>query len=269
MKTSKLNRLWMIIVPITLLVATSGCVTRRYVSKQVDPVNHRVSDLETKTNQRMAAMSAKEQADISRVDERITTTDNKLAEVSSTAQQANSAAAQANQMAQANQTDIQVHTDAIKSGADKIAEFGFFARNAWNYELIEKGDVTFGFNKSTLDNQAKIALDQIIQKAKAMPRAVVELNGFTDKVGSHEYNLVLSRRRAEAVARYLVRNDVPLRSVNVIGLGEENPPPSLTADLKAVDPSASRQETRRLARRVFVRVYAPVTGAGEAARSQE
>jgi OOP family OmpA-OmpF porin len=263
MKTSGQNRLWVIIVPITLAVATFGCATKKYVRTQVMPVNQRVSELETKTNEQMAAMSAKEQADISRVDERITTTDNKLAEVSSTAHQASSSAAQANQVAQANQSKIQTNADAIVA-------MSTLAHNAWNFQLIEKGDVTFGSNKSSLDDTAKVALDLIIQKAKTMPRAVVELDGFTDKIGSHGYNLALSRRRAEAVARYLVRNDVPLRSLNVIGLGEEDPPSSLTADLKAVDPSASPQERRRLARRVFIRVYAPATAiAGEAARSQQ
>jgi outer membrane protein OmpA-like peptidoglycan-associated protein len=96
------------------------------------------------------------------------------------------------------------------------------------------------------------------------------LQGFTDKIGSKNYNLALSRRRAEAVARYLTRQNVPLRGIHVIGLGEENPPASLTADLKAMDPNASPQEVRRLARRVYIRVYAPATAiAGEAARQQQ
>ena len=95
----------------------------------------------------------------------------------------------------------------------------------------------------------------IAQKAAAMPRAEVELQGFTDKIGSKNYNLALSRRRADGVARYLARQNVPLRGIHVIGLGEENPP----ASLEAVDPNTSRQEARRLARRVYIRVYAPAT----------
>jgi outer membrane protein OmpA-like peptidoglycan-associated protein len=143
------------------------------------------------------------------------------------------------------------------------------AENAWNFQMIEKGDVTFGFNKSELDNDAKIALDVIAQKAQTTPRSVVELEGFTDKVGSKEYNLVLSRRRAEAVARYLVGKSIPLRNVHIIGLGEEAPPAELTADLAAVDPNPTRKDAARLARRVYIRVYAPATAiAGEAARSE-
>jgi outer membrane protein OmpA-like peptidoglycan-associated protein len=262
MNESIRNRLLMIVLPITMVVITSGCATRRYVRSQTGIVNQRVSELEAKTNEQMAAMSAKEQADISRVDERITTTDNRVAEVATAAQQANATAAQARQLALANQAKSDANSQAI-------AEFNKLAEDAWNYQLIEKGDVTFAFAKSDLGKDAKTALDLIAQRAQSMPRAVVELQGFTDKVGGKNYNLALSRRRAEAVARYLVRQNVPLRGIHIIGLGEEDPPPSLTADLQAVDPNASSREARGLARRVYIRVYAPATAiAGEAARSQ-
>jgi OmpA-OmpF porin, OOP family len=269
MNKSVHSHLWMLVLAITLAVTTSGCATKKYVRTQTGIVNQRVTEVETRTNEQMAAMSAKEQADIPRVEERITTTDNRVTEVANSAQQANasaaqanSSAAQANQLAQANQAKI----DANQKG---ITALETLAENAWNYQLIEKGDVTFGFNKSSLGNDAKIALDLIAQKAQSMPRAVIELEGFTDKTGGKDYNLALSRRRAEAVARYLVRQNVPLRGIHIIGLGEEDPPASLTADLQAVAPNATPRDVRRLARRVYIRVYAPATAiAGEAARSQ-
>jgi outer membrane protein OmpA-like peptidoglycan-associated protein len=169
-------------------------------------------------------------------------------------------------MAQANDEKIDASEAKIQANASGIAALNTLAENAWNYQLIEKGDVTFGFNKADLDSGAKAALDVIAQKAASMPRAEVELQGFTDKIGSKNYNLALSRRRADAVARYLARQNVPLRGIHVIGLGEENPP----ASLLALDPNASHQEARRLARRVYIRVYAPATAiAGEAARQQQ
>jgi outer membrane protein OmpA-like peptidoglycan-associated protein len=267
MNTSALNLLWIIAVPITLALVPSGCASKKYVRQQTGIVNQRVSSLETKTKEQIAYLNSKHQTDISRVDERITTTDAKLAEVSGVAQQAASSAAEANKMAQANEEKIDASEAKLQATASSIATL---AENAWNFQLIEKGDVTFGFNKADLDSSAKAALDVIAQKAAAMPRAEVELQGFTDKIGSKNYNLALSRRRAEAVARYLARQNVPLRGIHVIGLGEENPPASLTADLQAVDPNASHQEVRRLARRVYIRVYAPATAiAGEAARQQQ
>jgi outer membrane protein OmpA-like peptidoglycan-associated protein len=267
MNTSAQNLLWIIAVPITLALVPSGCASKKYVRQQTGIVNQRVSSLETKTKEQIAYLNSKHQADISRVDERIATTDARLTEVSGVAQQAASSAAEANKMAQANEEKINAGEAKLQATASSIATL---AENAWNFQLIEKGDVTFGFNKADLDSSAKAALDVIAQKAAAMPRAEVELQGFTDKIGSKNYNLALSRRRAEAVARYLTRQNVPLRGIHVIGLGEENPPASLTADLKAMDPNASPQEVRRLARRVYIRVYAPATAiAGEAARQQQ
>jgi outer membrane protein OmpA-like peptidoglycan-associated protein len=254
------NYLW-IIAPVTLAMATSGCASKKYVQSQVGGVSQQVSRLESKTNQQIAAMRAKERTDVSRLEERITTTNNKVAQVAGVAQEAHTTASQASQMAQANQT-------AIQNNTQDIAALSTIAQNAFNFQIIEKGDITFGFNKASLDKDAKVALDLIAERARSMPRAVVEIDGFTDKTGPTEYNLNLSRRRADAVARYLVQQDVPLRSINTIGLGEEDPPPNLVADVKLIEPNASRSDIQRLARRVYIRVYAPLTSiAGEAARS--
>jgi OOP family OmpA-OmpF porin len=266
MNTSARNVLWIIAVPIALALVPSGCASKKYVRQQTGIVNQRVSSLETKTKEQIAYLNSKHQTDISRVDERIATTDARLAEVSGVAQQAAASAAEANKAAQANEEKIDASEAKIQANASSIAAWSTLAENAWKYQLIEKGDVTFGFNKADLDSGAKAALDLIAQKAAAMPRAEVELQGFTDKIGSKNYNLALSRRRADAVARYLARQNVPLRGIHVIGLGEENPP----ASLQAVDPNTSHQEARRLARRVYIRVYAPATAiAGEAARQQQ
>jgi outer membrane protein OmpA-like peptidoglycan-associated protein len=246
----------MIGLPISFALATSGCATRKYVRNQVGVVNQRVSKVETKSNEQIAFVNNKLDQSIAQVKERIMTTDNKVAENTAAIQQTNAAATEAMQAAQANESKITANATAI-SNLD----------SAMNYTLIERGDVTFGFAKSNLDNAAKVALDIIIQKAQASPRTVVELIGFTDPVGSVEYNLALSRRRAESVQRYLVKNNVSPRNIHIVGMGKEQPPATLTADLKAVDPNASPQDFHRLARRVYIRVYSTGLAEGEAART--
>jgi outer membrane protein OmpA-like peptidoglycan-associated protein len=254
------NCLW-IIAPVTLAMATSGCASKKYVNAQVGAVSQQVSRLESKTNQQLAAIRARERTDISRLDDRINMTDQKMAQVAGVAREAKSIGTQARQIGEANQA-------AIQNNTQEIATLNTIAQNAFNYQIIEKADVTFAFNKASLDNDAKTALDLVAERARSLPRAVVEIDGFTDKTGSLEYNLNLSRRRADAVARYLVQQNVPLRSISTIGLGEEDPPPNLVADVKLIEPHASRSDLQRLARRVYIRVYAPLTSiAGEAARS--
>src|SRR5262249_32325639 len=120
-------------------------------------------------------------------------------------------------------------------------------------------DVTFGFNQSTLTPQARSALDAIASKANSLPRAVIELTGFTDRVGSRSFNYALSRRRAEAVQRYLVSQKVPVRQIHIVGMGKEGAPAGLTSDLEMVNPNPTKAEMSRLARRVHISVF----GAGD------
>jgi OOP family OmpA-OmpF porin len=243
--------IWTVAVPIIML-ATSGCATKKFVRQQVSPVNTRVSQLETQTNEQIASVTAKEQSDISQVNERISTTDQRVTQVAAAAQQAQGSAARAQQGVDANQAAIAANSGAINTLGAGVA-------NALNYQQVEKADVTFGFNKATLTPDAKIVLDAIALKVQALPRAVVELAGFTDQVGRANYNLTLSRRRAEAVQRYLVMQKVPLREIHIVGLGEEAPPVGLEADIAVADPNASTTQLNRAARRVHIRVF----GAGD------
>ena len=244
--------LWTIALPICLSLAVSGCATKKYARQQAAAVNQRVSKMEIKTNEELAALNHQEKTDISQVNERISTTDMKVSQAAAAAQQANSAAMDAQQQAQANK-------DAISKNSTDLNNLSSGVANALNFQLVGKGDVTFGFNKSNLTPAAQAALDQIVQKAQTLPRVVVELTGFTDRIGSQSYNLALSRRRAEAVQRYLVRQKVPLRSIHIVGLGEEAPPPGLEADLTALTGKPTKKEVDRLARRVSIRVF----GAGD------
>jgi outer membrane protein OmpA-like peptidoglycan-associated protein len=241
-----------IIIPAVLAVATSGCATKKYVRQQIAPVDTKVSALEVKTNDQ----ADKESTDISRVEEKLGSTDAKVAEVASAAQKANATADRANQLAEQDQSATQANQAAIAVNAASIATLD----QAMNYSLVTKADVTFSFNKSKLDKTDEAALDALVQQVQSTPRVEFELLGFTDPVGTTEYNLALSRRRAESVARYLVRRGIPLRGIHIVGLGKEPVPAGVLADVQAVDPNVTKAEAIRLARRVLIRIYAPNAG---------
>jgi outer membrane protein OmpA-like peptidoglycan-associated protein len=240
MNKSRLGLICIAFIPIMLVLTTSGCATKGFVKAQVATTDVKISALEAKTNEH----ATKEQADISRVEEKIATTDSRVAEVATAAQQANASATQAHELAQQNQAGVAANTTAIAT-----------LHKAMNYSLTAKGDVTFGFDKSNLGKTDEAALDTLIQQVQSEPRAVFEVLGFTDSTGSKAYNLALSRRRADSVARYLVHKGVSLRGINIIGLGEEPLSASVLAELQAVDPDANAADSRRLARRVLIRIY--------------
>ena len=249
MKLSGPNRILIASASMLLMLAASGCATKKYVGKQINVVDQRLSQVQTQANQKLE----KQQGEISYLNERVTTTDNKLTAVAGTAQQANETAGEALQQAQTNSSAIQAGGAVLAAHSTELVKLA----NDFNYTMVESGNVTFRFNKWELTDEAKAALDLMIQKASATPRSLIEVLGYTDDIGPASYNLTLSRRRAEAVARYLVQNKVPLKSISLIGLGKEQTPDLLAAEVEAFNPNASKQELRGLARRVRIRLYAP------------
>ncbi|MCX7347359.1 MAG: OmpA family protein, partial [Alphaproteobacteria bacterium] len=90
---------------------------------------------------------------------------------------------------------------------------------------IEIDTVNFGFGEGFLREEEIDNLDRIARVMErilaANPGEVFMIEGHTDAVGSAQSNLVLSRQRAEAVKRALVRYYViPPENLRTVGLGE-------------------------------------------------
>ncbi len=64
----------------------------------------------------------------------------------------------------------------------------------------------FDFAKDTVKPAGKQALDVFAAELKGAQFDVISVTGYTDRIGSHEYNVKLSTRRAESVKSYLVEN---------------------------------------------------------------
>ncbi|OGR90181.1 MAG: hypothetical protein A2992_01505 [Elusimicrobia bacterium RIFCSPLOWO2_01_FULL_59_12] len=82
----------------------------------------------------------------------------------------------------------------------------------------------FATGKTVLQPGSSGVLDQVINILKAYPKNDVLVEGHTDSAGSAEYNLALSRLRAEHVRDYLVRQGgFPLERFRVVGYGQTQP----------------------------------------------
>ncbi|MBP1688640.1 MAG: hypothetical protein H6Q33_4783, partial [Deltaproteobacteria bacterium] len=94
--------------------------------------------------------------------------------------------------------------------------------------------VHFDFDKATLKSEAKPILDEAVQVLKQEGSVDIVVEGHTDSVGTDQYNLGLSRRRAETVRTYLVEHGVARSRITAEGLGESKPVASNdTADGRA------------------------------------
>jgi len=79
--------------------------------------------------------------------------------------------------------------------------------------------VTFAFDKADLTDTDRTALAEVATQVREHPDLMVNLEGYTDPVGTRDYNIQLSQRRAAAVQRYLVEKGVELSRIHWIGLG--------------------------------------------------
>ncbi len=89
--------------------------------------------------------------------------------------------------------------------------------------LVNLPDVTFAVDSATVSPAMRAVLDDVAQSMITYPNSLIDVMGHTDSTGSAQYNLDLSRRRAESVANYLVSRGVSRARIETIGYGEDYP----------------------------------------------
>jgi outer membrane protein OmpA-like peptidoglycan-associated protein len=105
--------------------------------------------------------------------------------------------------------------------------------------IVNISDVLFDFNKYDLKPGAREKMAKVAGILLAYPGLKIQVEGHTDSIGTDDYNLKLSQRRADSVHSYLVGQGVPAPTVSSIGLGKSNP-------VASNDTAAGRQQNRRV-----------------------
>ncbi len=146
---------------------------------------------------------------------------------------------------------------AVFSASDRAGNWGVTERQKIELKLIpqfkevkvieeERGlvvrltsKVLFDFDRFELKEISRSSLDEVVKLLKAYPENKIRIEGHTDSVGAADYNLNLSRLRAESVAKYLVQQGVPTSRIETAGYGETKPiAPNVTIQ--------GRQQNRRV-----------------------
>jgi len=182
---------------VILLVAgltVTGCASKKYVQEQVanseSVTNGKIGEVQTSVEGNQKEITALHQTDAEM--------QKQLDKLSATAKEA--------------------LDRATKAG--KLAEGTFIAEI-----ILTDEDVRFGFDNYKLSDEAKAALDGFAAKViKKNVGAYLEIQGYTDNIGSESYNLSLGYKRAEKVMKYLAsEKGFPLHRMNVTSYGEYKP----------------------------------------------
>ena len=96
-------------------------------------------------------------------------------------------------------------------------------REGDNINLIMPGNITFQTGKSTLNPGFFDVLDSVVLVLNEFNQTIIVVAGHTDSVGSDASNQVLSERRANAVASYLLSKQVVDARIESVGFGEKYP----------------------------------------------
>ncbi len=235
------------------LLSSVGCATKSYVQKSIDPINGKVDSQGQQISQTSQSLQKTQQTletdetTLSAANERATSADSRATDALAKAGQATDKATEAGSKADmASQRADQVGHD-VGDLRNRVA-------NLDDYQKVSSATVNFKFGSEKLDADAKQQLDQMAS-GNNYKRYFIAVEGFTDKVGSQEYNEALSRRRADAVVAYLVSaRDIPVYRIQMVGLGKDKP----------VDDGKTR-EARAKNRRVEVTIYSADQSSGPVA----
>jgi OOP family OmpA-OmpF porin len=216
---------------VVMLAATfvAGCATKNYVRQSVQPVQAKVDQVEDQ-NKKQDTEIAQTQQDVVKNTRDISATDEKATGADRRAGEAMASATQANQKSDKNSQEINQLRGVIA--------------NIDDYKVANETTVLFAFNAAKLTPDDKQKLDDLATQVTSHKRFFVAVEGYTDQTGPADYNLELSKRRADAVVQYLAAKNVPFYQIRTIGVGDAQP----------VDPGTTK-DARAKNRRVEVKIY--------------
>jgi outer membrane protein OmpA-like peptidoglycan-associated protein len=105
-------------------------------------------------------------------------------------------------------------------------------------------NIYYEFAKYDIRPDAAAELDKLVQLLNDNPEIKIELSSHTDSVDTHEFNLVLSQRRAESAVNYMIRKGIAPDRMIAKGYGESRPIARNT-NPDGTDNPEGRQRNRR------------------------
>jgi len=83
--------------------------------------------------------------------------------------------------------------------------------------------INFDFDKAIIKPESRPTVNEVIRMMKQSPDLKLSINGYTDNVGTHEYNVKLSQARAAAVVEALAKAGIAADRLSSAGFGDSAP----------------------------------------------
>jgi len=125
--------------------------------------------------------------------------------------------------------------ESLKQFEGKFASIRREARGT----IMSLPDILFDFGKSELRREAELNVAKLSVILQQFPEMHITVEGHTDNVGSEEYNLKLSEKRAKSVLDFLVREGVTAERMELKGYGMSQP-------VASNETAEGRQQNRRV-----------------------
>lgn len=89
--------------------------------------------------------------------------------------------------------------------------------------MFDLPEILFDFDKFNIRADAKVHLDQLVDKLNRYPLINIAIGSHTDNRGTEEYNRQLSHDRATSTMNYLVERGIAASRITAEGFGESKP----------------------------------------------
>jgi outer membrane protein OmpA-like peptidoglycan-associated protein len=190
--------------------AVQAAEDARIITIRKEQAEDREQARQAKDQAQQAAMAAQQAADAQALER---------AKSDAAAARAQAAQQQAEQNAQqANQQTEQMR-ERLKDQLNQVLATRETARGL----IVNMSDVLFDFNQYTLKPEAREKLAKVSGILLAYPNLQLQVEGYTDNIGSDGYNQKLSEERAGTVKDYLASQGVAQNNISAAGYGKNDP----------------------------------------------